>query len=233
MQDIGRRGKNFAAAAVLASGLVLFLLLPDNPLERLSQAVDAARSRPGLAMLGLAVLQVLMSVLLGPVWPGMAAAGYLFGVPLGTLLGATTTTAGAGAAFAVGRYLARGRVQARLSGQGRLAALSDEVAVNGFRLTFLARASMVVPANLLNYALAVSPIPGRTFIGATALGVLPVALVYALLGAALARAGMAFRADEIRVPPAVVVGIVVAVLVIAVLIWRRRARLSGNRDSTL
>jgi uncharacterized membrane protein YdjX (TVP38/TMEM64 family) len=230
VQDSGRRGTYLAAAALLATGMLIVLLLPDDPLEHLARAVDAARARPGLAMLGLAALQVLTSVFLGPVWPGMAAAGYLFGVPLGALLGAATTTAGAGAAFAVGRYLARGRVQARLSDHARLAAMSQEIAANGFRLTFLARASMVVPANLLNYALAVSPIPGRTFMAATALGVLPAALVYALLGAALAGAGRAFRADEIQVPPGVFAGMALIVLVIAVLIWWRRARRFGGRD---
>ena len=230
MEDSGRRGLIVGIAAVLAAGAALLLLLPDDPLGRLEQAVDWARSRPGLAMFGLAALQILMSVFLGPVWPGMAAAGYLFGLPLGTLLGAVTTTAGAGAAFAVGRYLARGRVQARLSGHGRLAAMNEEVAVNGFRLTLLARASMVVPANLLNYALSVSPISGRTFISATALGVMPVAFVYAFLGAALAHAGMAFRADDIRLPPAAVAGAVLLVLVIAAVLWRRRAPRPGSRD---
>lgn len=230
MEDSGRRGKLVGAAAVLATGAVLLFLLPDNPLEHLTEAVDWARSRPGPAMLGLAALQVLMSVLLGPVWPGMAAAGYLFGLPLGTLLGAATTTLGAGAAFAVGRFLARRRVQARLASHGRLAAMSEEVAANGFRLTMLARASMVVPANLLNYALAVSPITGRTFILATALGVLPVAFVYAFLGTALARAGRAFRPDAIQVPPAVIAGLVLLVVVVVAAVWRRRAHRASNRD---
>ena len=85
MQDSGRRGTYLAAAALLATGMLIVLLLPDDPLEHLARAVDAARARPGLAMLGLAALQVLTSVFLGPVWPGMAAAGYLFGVPLEAL----------------------------------------------------------------------------------------------------------------------------------------------------
>ncbi len=224
MADPGRPGRLIGAAAVLAVGAGLLILLPDQPFQRLGEAVDWARSRPGVAMLGLAALQIVMSIFMGPVWPGMAAAGYVFGWPVGTLLGAVTTTAGAGAAFAVGRYLAREAVQARLADQGRLAALSQEAAANGFRLTLLARASMVVPANLLNYALAVSPITGRTFILATALGVVPVSGVYAFLGAALARAGMGFRAEDIRVPPAVLATLLILVVVLAVALWRRARR---------
>lgn len=230
------RGSHAGPAALLAVllgvAVLVWWLVPDSPWDRVAELVEAARSRPGLAVLGLLALQIVASLFLAPVWPGMAAAGYLFAWPLGTCVAVVTTLAGSVSAFVVGRYAARERVQDLVGRHARLASLNDAVAVNGFRVAFLSRASLIVPANLLNYALAVSGIAARTFVGATFLGLLPVAALYAFAGAALARAGLAFSAAGIRLPPEAL--FVLALMLLAILyVWwrlrRGRSRDSGNQ----
>ena len=232
MHDIRRRGRFVIVAGLIAAAVLLVVFWPDEPLDRLAELVGFARSRPGLAVAGLAALQIVASVFLAPVWPGLAAAGYLFGPLLGGLIGMLTTVAGAGAAFVVGRYLARDTIQRIVGSRPKLAALNQSVGVNGFRVAFLARASLVVPANLLNYALAVSPIAGRTFAGATFLGLAPVAFIYAFLGASLAKAGKAFRAEGIEIPPAFW-AVLTSLLLVLVAFWfiRRRRKAARAAES--
>jgi uncharacterized membrane protein YdjX (TVP38/TMEM64 family) len=232
LDDIRRSGRILVAACLLVAVVLLIMFWPDDPLDRLAELVAYARSRPGIAVAGLAALQIVSSVFLAPVWPGLAAAGYLFGPLLGGAVGLLTTAAGAGTAFLVGRYLARENIQTHVAERPKLAALNRAVAEHGFRVAFLARASLVVPANLLNYALAVSTISGRTFILATALGLIPVAAIYAFLGASLARAGKAFRAEGIEIPPAAWAGLVCALVLLAGCWWvlrRRRHRRTPGR----
>jgi uncharacterized membrane protein YdjX (TVP38/TMEM64 family) len=105
------------------------------------------------------------------------AAGVIFGLVRGTALAFLAATLGASAAFLLGRYVARGAVQARLASTPRFAAIGAE----GRRIVFLLRLSPLVPFNLLNYALGLSRVRYRDYLLAST-GMLPGTLLYVYYG---------------------------------------------------
>jgi uncharacterized membrane protein YdjX (TVP38/TMEM64 family) len=109
------------------------------------------------------------------------AAGALFGVFggavyvfLGALLGST-------AAFLIARYLARERVERRVRGDRRFAAVDRAVGEDGRKIVFLLRLSPVFPYNLLNYALGLTRVRLADYLLA-AVGMLPGILLYVYSG---------------------------------------------------
>jgi uncharacterized membrane protein YdjX (TVP38/TMEM64 family) len=88
-------------------------------------------------------------------FPGIllsVAAGFLFGVTYGTAAASIGSTLGAAAAFGVGRFLARGVVQAKVARDPKFRAIDQAVAAQGFKIVLLIRLAPVFPFNLMNYA---------------------------------------------------------------------------------
>ncbi|HEV3003674.1 MAG TPA: TVP38/TMEM64 family protein [Pirellulales bacterium] len=98
-------------------------------------------------------------------------------------------TLGACAAFLVGRYLARGWIEQRLTKSPRLAAIDRAVAEQGFKIVFLSRLSPLLPFGVLNYSYGLTNISFRKYALATWLGMAPGTLLYVYLGAAANRIG--------------------------------------------
>ncbi|MET9955380.1 TVP38/TMEM64 family protein [Streptomyces sp. NPDC006339] len=137
-----------------------------------------------------------------PVWAGLAfvlvfaigtlaffpkpvlnvAAGVLFGAPEGLLLAVAGTTLGAVLAFGLGRGLGREALQPLLKGKV-LVALDRRLTQQGFRSVFLLRVVPGVPFPAVNFAAAFSGVRLRSFVAATALGVLPGTAAYVVAGA--------------------------------------------------
>jgi uncharacterized membrane protein YdjX (TVP38/TMEM64 family) len=110
------------------------------------------------------------------------AAGLLFGLPFGVALTSAASTLGACAAFAVGRFAARGWVAQRVATRPRFHALVAAAGSRGFLFVLLARLSPLVPYNLLNYALSVTSVRFRDYVLATWLGMLPITVLYVYTG---------------------------------------------------
>jgi uncharacterized membrane protein YdjX (TVP38/TMEM64 family) len=109
------------------------------------------------------------------------AAGALFGLWKGTALAFTAATLGAAASFLVSRYVARGLVQRRLTGDQRAVAVDRAIGDHGRKVVFLLRLSPVFPFNLLNYALGLTSVRFTDYLVAS-LGMLPGTLVYVYCG---------------------------------------------------
>ncbi len=109
------------------------------------------------------------------------AAGAIFGLAWGTVYVMIGATLGAATAFMVSRYLARGAVEDRLSGNERFKAIDRAVGKKGFKIVLLLRLSPVFPFNLLNYALGLTNVRFVDFIAAS-IGMLPGSLLYAYYG---------------------------------------------------
>ncbi|MFL6195762.1 MAG: TVP38/TMEM64 family protein [Thermoanaerobaculia bacterium] len=112
------------------------------------------------------------------------AAGIIFGLAKGTVYTLIGATLGASAAFLVARYLARGRIERRIEGNPRFAAIDRAVGREGFKIVALLRLSPIFPFNLLNYALGLTKVPFLQYLAASA-AMLPGTLLYVYYGKAL------------------------------------------------
>lgn len=113
------------------------------------------------------------------------AAGFLFGIWLGTLVTWVGATAGAAAAFGVGRTIARDWIARRLANNRRFAAIDRAVGREGFKIVLLTRLSPVFPFNLLNYAFGLTSVSFGRYLLASAIGMLPGTVMYVYLGSTL------------------------------------------------
>jgi uncharacterized membrane protein YdjX (TVP38/TMEM64 family) len=109
------------------------------------------------------------------------AAGALFGLGKGTALTFVAATLGASLAFLVARYLARGPVERRLSGNEAFAAIDRAIGAEGLKIVLLLRLSPVFPFNLLNYALGLTRVRFSDYVIAS-VGMLPGTLLYVYYG---------------------------------------------------
>jgi uncharacterized membrane protein YdjX (TVP38/TMEM64 family) len=110
-------------------------------------------------------------------------AGAVFGLARGSVLVSVAATAGATAAFLVGRHLARGWVARRIEGQPVFRAIDEAVAREGWRIVGLTRLSPVFPFNVLNYAFGVTRVRLREYVLASWAGMIPGTVLYVYLGA--------------------------------------------------
>jgi uncharacterized membrane protein YdjX (TVP38/TMEM64 family) len=123
----------------------------------------------------------LATVAFVPGSPLTFAAGALFGLGKGTALTFVAATLGASLAFLVARYLARGPVERRLSGNEAFAAIDRAIGAEGLKIVLLLRLSLVFPFNLLNYALGLTRVRFTDYVIAS-VGMLPGTLLYVYYG---------------------------------------------------
>lgn len=175
-----------------ALGVALFfagdlgrLLTLDTLKANLGRLQAFSAGNPLLAMAAFMVLYMLQTAL---ALPGAAilslAAGALFGPLAGTLCAVSAATLGATLSFLVTRYLLHDAVQARFA--PRLAVLNRELAARGFNYLLFLRLVPLFPFFLVNLAAGLTSLPLRTFVLATALGIIPGGAVYVNAGASLA-----------------------------------------------
>ena len=174
-------GVKWAAGAVGVAGLVAALWL--LPLDRWLLALVETMREAGLggALLYVAAY-VAACVLLVPGSLLTLAAGFAYGPVQGTLLVMVASMLGACTAFVLGRTVLRGRIERRLAGQPRFAAVDRAVAAQGFKVVLLLRLSPLFPFNLLNYALGLTRVSLRTYALASLIGMFPGTLLYVYLG---------------------------------------------------
>jgi len=164
----------------LTALLVAVWMLPAR--EWLIQSTDWAQAHPRIAWAGFILAYVLAAVFMVPGSVLTLAAGVLFGVALGVALVSLAATLGACCAFLVGRFLARDWVESRLEAMPRFRALDRAVARRGWLIVLLARLSVVIPYNLLNYALGLTNVRFGAYLFGTLVGMLPAIFLYVYLG---------------------------------------------------
>jgi uncharacterized membrane protein YdjX (TVP38/TMEM64 family) len=112
------------------------------------------------------------------------AAGIIFGLAKGTVFTLIGATLGASGSFLIARYLARARIEKKIAGNAKFAAIDQAVGREGFKIVALLRLSPVFPFNLLNYALGLTKVPFLHYLAACA-AMLPGTLLYVYYGKAL------------------------------------------------
>lgn len=109
------------------------------------------------------------------------AAGAVFGIVQGLIYVFVGAVLGSTAAFLVGRYLARDRIERRIRGDARFEALDRNIGRQGLKLVLLLRLTPVMPYNLLNYALGLTRVRLAHYVIAS-LGMIPGTLLYVYSG---------------------------------------------------
>jgi uncharacterized membrane protein YdjX (TVP38/TMEM64 family) len=113
------------------------------------------------------------------------AAGFLFGVGIGSLTAILGSTAGACAAFLVGRTLARRWVARRVAHSHRFAALDDAIGEHGFKIVLLTRLSPVSPFVVLNYMFGLTKVSFWEYTTGSLIGMIPGTVLFVYFGAGL------------------------------------------------
>lgn len=159
-------------------------------------------------------------------------AGAVFGVIKGALLVSLSSTAGATAAFLVGRYVARDWVARKIEKNEKFKAIDQAVAVEGWKIVALTRLSPVFPFNLLNYAFGLTRVSIRDYVLASWIGMIPGTVMYVYLGSlagSLAKLG-AKEGGRARSPAEWALYLVGLIATVAVtVIITRTARRTLNR----
>ena len=202
-----------ALVLVLAALVIAFWFLPVR--DWLVHVIDWAQAHPRIAWAGFILAYVLAAVCMVPGSLLTLAAGVLFGVTLGVALVSVASTLGAMCAFLVGRFLARDWVESRLEAMPRYRALDRAVARKGWLIVLLARLSVVIPYNLLNYALGLTNVRFGAYLLSTFIGMLPAIFLYVYLGSV---AGSLASLDQAGTPIVAQWLFVVGLIVTAVLI---------------
>ncbi|CAL8991663.1 unnamed protein product [Prunus brigantina] len=128
----------------------------------------------------LAVAYIPLTVLAVPASVLTLGGGYLFGLPVGFVADSIGATVGAGAAFILGRTIGRSFVVSRLKDYPQFRAVAIAIQRSGFKIVLLLRLVPLLPFNMLNYLLSVTPVPIGQYMLASWLGMMPItfALVY-------------------------------------------------------
>ncbi|WOG94822.1 hypothetical protein DCAR_0314119 [Daucus carota subsp. sativus] len=128
----------------------------------------------------LAVAYIPLTILAVPASVLTLGGGYLFGLPVGFVADSTGATLGATAAFLLGRTIGRPYVKSKLKNYPRFQAVTVAIQKSGFKIVLLLRLVPLLPFNMLNYLLSVTPVRLVEYMLASWLGMMPVtfALVY-------------------------------------------------------
>lgn len=225
---------------LLALGLALFLALDlnrhfDLATLRDHQATlrDWIAGHPLLAVVGYVAFYALLVAFSLPIASLVTlAGGFLFGPWLGTAWTALGATAGAMAIFLAARAALGDRLAALLHQKAgpRLAALEHELRHNGFHYLLFLRLVPAFPFWLVNIAPAFFGIPLRTYIAATAIGILPGTFIFAYLGhgldTTLAQSGNVDTADLLS--PEILIALTLLALLSLLPVWLKRRRRPGQ-----
>jgi uncharacterized membrane protein YdjX (TVP38/TMEM64 family) len=113
------------------------------------------------------------------------AGGAIFGLGRGIAIVFAGALLGSTAAFLVARYAARDVIATRLANGGGVARLLDAIdraaSERGFLVVLLLRLSPIFPFNVLNYALGLTGVRVRDYVGAS-IGMLPGTFLYVYYG---------------------------------------------------
>lgn len=195
--NAGRRGteksglRRFVPIAVVAAGLAFGYAMGWHhylSLGYLGKSQDFlkafAAAHPILAPLGFVACYTLAVAFSFPAASALTIfAGFLFGWAFGAVLAVIAATCGATLLFLAARTAFGDHLKRRLGGVS--ARLADGFERDAFGFLLVLRLAPFVPFVVVNIAPALFNVKLRTFVAATAIGIVPGALAYAWLGEGL------------------------------------------------
>lgn len=224
-------------AVAVATGATRYLSLDALEAKRLA-LLDLVHRRPVLGFLAYVAVYALV---VGLSLPGSLVmsltGGFLFGPWIGAAGTVVGATAGATAIFLVSRSAFGGVLRRRVKGK-MVQDIEAGIRANAFPSLLVLRLIPAVPFWLCNIAAGLVEIPLRTYVAATALGIIPSSLIYNAMGSGLGHVFDSGRKPDIKMifEPQVLlplVGLAILSIVPALVhAWRerrRRAAASGGR----
>lgn len=177
-----RKSALVASAAILAALALaaLWALLPVN--DYLRSAVEWMSEKGPLGVLAYVVIYVVCALVGIPRTILNIAAGVLFSYWLAiatVLVGAATAYS---LTFVIARTVARDWVIKRLGESDQVRRLLQLVETEGFKLILLVRMNPFIPGVLKGYGFGTTNVAFRTYLSASLLGFLPLALAHVYLG---------------------------------------------------
>lgn len=130
----------------------------------------------------LAVAYIPLTVLAVPASILTLGGGYLFGLTVGFIADSIGSTAGATAAFLVGKTIGRSYVVSKLKDYPQFQAVAIAVQRSGFKIVLLLRLVPLLPFNMLNYLLSVTPVSIGEYILASWIGMMPITFAFVYVG---------------------------------------------------
>ena len=167
---------------LITVGLIVVLLVGRRLSGELTAALNAITGLGPAAPIAFVAIYILACVLFIPGSILTIGAGVIFGVVWGSIYVSIASTAGATAAFLVGRYFARDAVARRIEGNARFKSIDDAVAREGWRIVLLTRLSPVFPFNLLNYAYGLTRVRLGEYVLASWIGMMPATVMFVYIG---------------------------------------------------
>ncbi|OAY55849.1 TVP38/TMEM64 family membrane protein slr0305 [Manihot esculenta] len=133
----------------------------------------------------LAVAYIPLTVLAVPASVLTLGGGYLFGLPVGFVADSIGATIGAGSAFLLGRTIGRSFVVSKLKDYPQFRSVAIAIRRSGFKIVLLLRLVPLLPFNMLNYLLSVTPVPLGEYMLASWIGMMPITLALVYVGTTL------------------------------------------------
>uniref|UniRef100_A0A1D1Z7Q6 TVP38/TMEM64 family membrane protein slr0305 n=1 Tax=Anthurium amnicola TaxID=1678845 RepID=A0A1D1Z7Q6_9ARAE len=133
----------------------------------------------------LAISYIPLTVLAVPASILTLGGGYLFGLPVGFVADSIGATIGATAAFLLGRTIGRPYVISKLKDYPKFQAVAIAIQRSGFKIVLLLRLVPLLPFNMLNYLLSVTPVGLGEYMIASWLGMIPITLALVYVGTTL------------------------------------------------
>lgn len=187
----------------------------------------------GQGLVGPLVFMLMMALIVILLVPGVVlttGAGFAFGVIEGSIVVVLGTTLGATVAFLLARYGFSDRADVIVQRHGRLKAIRDKLASEGWKIVLLTRLVPFFPFKLSNYAFGLTGLSLRGFVGGTLIGEIPLSVHNVYLGSIAADLATLGRRETERTSLEwTLYGIGFAMAVVSVLYlsaWARRALLA-------
>lgn len=223
-----RRRAGWKAALFFVALLALAVAAPALGLG--ARLIELRGWIEGLGALGPVVFALLYAVATVAAVPASLltlAAGAMFGSAVGIATVAVGATAGAAAAFAIARWLARDTVAGWLAKSEKFAKLDAMTERHGAIIVAITRLVPIFPFNLLNYGFGLTRVRFGTYLLWSFLCMLPGIALYVIGADALTR-GFA----EGRIPWQLL-GALLAVVGLLLLVVSRARRLLSARESAV
>ncbi|WCJ23673.1 SNARE associated Golgi protein family [Euphorbia peplus] len=133
----------------------------------------------------LAVAYIPLTVLAVPASVLTLGGGYLFGLPVGFIADSIGATIGATSAFLLGRTIGRPFVVSKLKDYPQFRSVAIAIQKSGFKIVLLLRLVPLLPFNVMNYLLSVTPVTVGEYMLASWLGMMPITLILVYIGTTL------------------------------------------------
>ena len=128
------------------------------------------------------VAYIILTVFMIPGSVLTLGAGFAFGLGWGSLWAAIGANLGANLAFLIGRYFAREKIKAKVTGNEKFEAVDSSVESEGWKIVALTRLVPIFPFAPLNYLYSVTGIKWLPYAMATLIAMLPGTVMYVYLG---------------------------------------------------